>query len=284
MTQRRVRYAGFDTRELCVEGAGPTIVLLHGFAHSADCWRPVLERLDRAGHAATAVDLAGFGHADPLAPGPRLPQLDAFVAEVIARHATDGPVVLTGNSLGGLLTVRAASRTLPIRGILPIGATGTGWTRTVRMAAVGNLALFRLLAAMPAPAAARHVSASLIARAVLYGHWRAADPAIVHDLIDQVRTRRGIRQLVTAAVPIAAEVNALQPRQAVSCPAIVLHGRRDRLVSVAAARRLHEMIPHSTLELLPHCGHCPQLDAPGRVATLAIELATANPDRHCTTA
>ncbi len=39
--ERRASYAGFGTRELVVPGTGPMILLLHGFGHSADGWRPV---------------------------------------------------------------------------------------------------------------------------------------------------------------------------------------------------------------------------------------------------
>jgi len=53
---------------------------------------------------------------------------------------------------------------------------------------------------------------------------------------------------------------------------VILQGARDRLVPVAAARRLHAALPHSTLVVLPGVGHCPQLDAPATVSELVIEL------------
>ena len=43
----REAFAGYDTRVLELEGSGPPIVLLHGYADSADTWRLVLDRLAR---------------------------------------------------------------------------------------------------------------------------------------------------------------------------------------------------------------------------------------------
>lgn len=98
--ERSAAYAGYRTRELFVDGAGPKLVLVHGFGHPAPCWRPILERCALLGQAAVAVDLPGFGVADPLAAGPRLPQLVRFLEAVVTAQGAVTPVVLVGNSLG----------------------------------------------------------------------------------------------------------------------------------------------------------------------------------------
>jgi len=64
--EHRLELAGFETRALELEGSGPPLVLLHGFADSADTWRTLLDRLGRADRRAVAVDLPGFGTADRL--------------------------------------------------------------------------------------------------------------------------------------------------------------------------------------------------------------------------
>src|SRR5687768_16423028 len=104
-------FAGFKTRVLELEGDGPAVVLFHGWADSADTWRRVLAKLGREDRRAVAVDLPGFGAADPLKPQPSvMTQLDSF-ADAVARYAGAGePTVVCGNSLGGALSIRAGVR------------------------------------------------------------------------------------------------------------------------------------------------------------------------------
>src|SRR5215213_4474051 len=122
LIEHRLDLAGYTTRALELEGDTPAIVLLHGYADSADSWRRVLDLLARADRAALAVDLPGFGVADALQEGPVLPQLDAVAAAAVAyaHEQTGAELILGGNSLGGALALRAAERDdLPLAGIAP---------------------------------------------------------------------------------------------------------------------------------------------------------------------
>jgi len=269
----RSHYAGYATRELVVEGIGPKFVLLHGFGHTADCWRPVLQRLAKKGRSAIAVDLPGFGHAGDTRRGRKLPQLDAFVADVIAEHGNREPVTVIGNSLGGLMAMRTAAAGLPIRAALPLCAAGFGWTPAVRVGAVGNLRPLAVLANVPVSPRVRRRAANTVGALLMYGDRARADPAMIELLTAQISDSAGTRRLVRAAIGYVSEVSTHQRIGPVACPVTVVHGLHDRIVSVAASRRLQQQVPHSTLVLLPRAGHCPQLDAPDDVTRLAIRLA-----------
>jgi hypothetical protein len=78
ITETRACFNGVHTRVLSVPGDGVPIVMFHGYADSADTWRGVLTEVEAAGRRAVAVDLPGFGAADPRTDGPMLPQFDAF--------------------------------------------------------------------------------------------------------------------------------------------------------------------------------------------------------------
>jgi pimeloyl-ACP methyl ester carboxylesterase len=49
---------------------------------------------------------------------------------------------------------------------------------------------------------------------------------------------------------------------------LLVWGERDRMVSPSGAERITAALPETTFELLDGVGHCPQIEAPERVAAL----------------
>ncbi|MGZ4242989.1 MAG: alpha/beta fold hydrolase [Solirubrobacteraceae bacterium] len=83
-------------------------LLIHGAMGGAWCWEPVLPGLRAAGHEAVAIDLPGQGgDATPLAEITLYRYADA-VCEAL--DELDGPVLLTGHSMGGMVITQAASQ------------------------------------------------------------------------------------------------------------------------------------------------------------------------------
>ncbi|MGH3516680.1 MAG: alpha/beta hydrolase [Haloechinothrix sp.] len=248
----------------------PRFVLLHGYCDSADTWQGVLRELGAAGHSAIAVDLPGFGEADPLRPGQILPQLDAFVAAVIKEQSPRGDVVLVGNSLGGTMSLRAAQNPwLPIAGVLSIATPGfaDGWlVRTI-----GRYPLpLRLFTALPVPVPRFLVRA--VADAVIpYLLYADARTAEVHEVqrfttlfgdYPSTKTRLGQARQLVEELGEAYQIDRIQ------APLLVVACGKDRLVSVAGGRRLHTLVPHSRLLVREDWGHCPQLDNPMELTQL----------------
>lgn len=85
-----------------------SLILIHGGAHGAWCWEPVISPLRAAGHEVQAVDLPGrggsFAGAEPAT-------LDDWVATVSAAVDRAGaPPVLIAHSMGGLSASQLAER------------------------------------------------------------------------------------------------------------------------------------------------------------------------------
>lgn len=274
IAQRRATYAGFTTRELYVDGEGPCVLLLHGFADCADTWHGVVTGLAEAGRAAVAVDLPGFGHAEPLPPGPRLGHLDSFIAEVLAAHGESGAIV-AGNSLGGALAVRAAQQPgLPVVGVLPVCTVGMGFALGIRFASVGNGVLVNGFTRVSLPNRLVVEVARRVLPRLMYGDPRAADPAVIERMCAPLAPSGSAAALLQQAAAYSLEArDCLEPEQVV-CPMVVVHGRRDRLVPVTASRRLHAAVPHSSLMVLPEAGHCPQLDDARAIARILCAMET----------
>jgi pimeloyl-ACP methyl ester carboxylesterase len=274
IVERRTTYAGFGTRELAVEGAGCTVVLVHGFGHSADAWVPVLKLLHESGQAAVAVDLPGFGAADPPRAGELLPQTDAFLAEVIRRYGAHQHAVVVGNSLGAALAARAARNTnLPIGAVMPLDIAGVLWTSLVSRG-LGPLEVSaRQLSGLRLPPRAHRAMTRRAIGLVLYGHPSAVDSEVVAAVADGIPNLRAASRLVRIGAMFKAELDRSRHHGGIGIPMTVVHGRRDRLVPVSASRVLYEANPGSRLVVLERAGHCPQLDAPRAVVHYARELA-----------
>jgi pimeloyl-ACP methyl ester carboxylesterase len=83
-------------------------LLIHGAMGGAWCWERVIPGLEAAGHRAVAIDLPGQGSdATPL-PEITLYRYADAVCDALDR--IDGPVMLAGHSMGGMVITQAASQ------------------------------------------------------------------------------------------------------------------------------------------------------------------------------
>lgn len=280
------RYAARRTRMLRNEtaraaatgrrtGTTPRVVLLHGYCDSADTWRGVLDALAANGTAAVALDLPGFGEADALRPGALLPQLDAFVAAVLAEQSVAGPVVLVGNSLGGTLALRAAqNHTGSLAGVVSIAAPGIDDSWLVRTIKRYPLPV-RLYENLPIAAPAfviRRIAEFTIPRLV-YGDREQVDEAHVRRFVDLFPDHRAVTGRLGQARQLVDELDTAYQPELVHHPLLVIACGKDRLVRPAAGEKLHALVPHSGLLVRDEWGHCPQLDDPAALARLVASFA-----------
>lgn len=109
---------------LTVEGAGPPVVLTHGFADDSSTFDHLVPSL--SGRRVARWDLPGHGFSgvgpQPSSRASALTWLDAAVAA-----AGDGPAVLVGHSLGGYLSLcRTVIDTTGVAGLVLL-STGPGF-------------------------------------------------------------------------------------------------------------------------------------------------------------
>ncbi|MDX6669693.1 MAG: hypothetical protein QOI91_56 [Solirubrobacteraceae bacterium] len=273
--EHRRRFGGFETRVLELEGEGPPLVLLHGYADSADTWRHVLAVLGRRDRRAVAVDLPGFATADRLRDGRVLPQLDRFVAAVVDDAGREGDVVAAGNSLGGCLAMRAAQRErLPLAGVVPIAPAGLDMARW--FALIERDPIVRTLLSIPAPLPEVLVR-QIVGRAYrTLGFHRGAevDGSVVEAFTSHHRDRSTVRRYLDTGRRLLPELNdsTCFDLARIECPVRLVWGERDRMVSPRGAQRVAEALPDTEVVLLPDIGHCPQVEAPERIVDLLCEF------------
>jgi len=274
LIEHRLELAGCSTRVLELEGDGKPVVLLHGYADSADTWRHVLDRLARAERRAVAVDLPGFGAADPLDDGPVLPQLDAVAVAAVeyAHDQGDGAaVVLGGNSLGGALALRAAERPeLPLAGIVPVAPAGLDMPRWFTLIERDPIVRWILAAPVPLPEPVLRTAVGEAYRQLAFANPRKAAREVVRAFTAHHRDRPSVHRILDNGRRLLPELDDPFRLDRVSCPVLLIWGDRDRMVTHRGAEIVTGSIPHTAYELLPGVGHCPQIEAAADVARLLL--------------
>src|SRR5580704_3309439 len=89
-------------------GDGPVMLLVHGLGGAHLNWMSVAPQL-AAGHHVYALDLPGFGRS-PLAGRRSTIAANVDLLSRAITHLSRGPVVLMGNSMGGLLAIGVSAR------------------------------------------------------------------------------------------------------------------------------------------------------------------------------
>ena len=56
----------------------------------------------------------------------------------------------------------------------------------------------------------------------------------------------------------------------IDCPLLLIWGDRDRMVFTTGAERVLRTVDYSDIEVIPSCGHCPQLEVPSVLAELLL--------------
>jgi pimeloyl-ACP methyl ester carboxylesterase len=272
IVEHRPTLADVRTRALELEGDGTPLLLFHGYADSADTWRLLLDRLRKQGRAAVAVDLPGFGQADPLRPDePILPQFDAFLAAAVERWSEEsGEVVLAGNSLGGTAALRAAERDggRLVAGVVPVAPAGLDmplWFAAIQGAPVVRAVLN---SPVPVPEVAVRQAVGTAYRVLAFARQRGVDGSVVNAFASHFKNRRDVARVLSTGRNLLPELAAPFRLERIRCPVLVVWGERDRMVFKTGAGRISREIPDARVELIPDCGHCPQIEEPDLLAGL----------------
>jgi pimeloyl-ACP methyl ester carboxylesterase len=269
---------------------GPLLVLVHGLGGSLLNWAAVAPELARTGRV-LALDLAGFGRTRGSGERSTSVHENQLLLHRFLTEVAGEPVVLVGNSMGGLITVLQAAEhpetvaaAVLIDPALPVGPRV--WPHPL----VG--ALFTAYA-LPAVGRAvlggqrRLVSPEATALALL--RLCCVDPSRVHpevvaEHVGLARERHGYpdtdAELLVAARSLlwvlARRRRYAMLMRAIQVPVLLLHGEKDRLVPLAAAAEVAARNPGWRFAVARDVGHVPQLEAPEwTVAQIRDWFATA---------
>ena len=257
---------------------GPAVVLVHGLGGSHlnwDLFAPLL-----TDHARVwALDLPGFGRSEP---GERTASVSAnaatlqrFLDEVVGE-----PVILVGNSMGGMLSILATGeRPEAVTGLVLLDPAIPGPRRALDPLVALMFAVYAVPFVGERFLRGRRTRTTEIARVRETLTLCGVDPdAVPPEVIDRsvtlLQEREDVEGMDKAFLAAARSLLRLlvDPRRyraamaSIRVPVLLVHGDRDRLVPVAAARDIARRHPSWRYLELPDVGHVPQLQVPELLA------------------
>jgi pimeloyl-ACP methyl ester carboxylesterase len=276
LVERTRQLAGYRTRVLELDGDGPLFLFLHGYSDSADTWRLTLERLAEQRRRAVALDTPGFGRASPLADGPVLPQLDFFATAAVEAYSEDGEVIVVGNSLGGCTSLRiAAQEDLPLAGLVPVAPAGLDMARWIAIVRTDPIISGLLNLPIPLPKPIVQAGVAQAYRRLAFRTPRGIAAEVVSTFASHFQGRDTLRQYLGIAGRLWFELQNPFELDRISCPVMLVWGDSDLLVFSTGAEKVLETVPGSSLEVIPNCGHCPQIEAADRFVELLVDFAAS---------
>ena len=277
--EHRLELAGYGTRALELEGDGPPLVLLHGYADSADTWRRALDLLARRGQRALALDMPGFGQAGRLRDdAPILEQLGRFAAAAV-EHVGPG-AVMAGNSLGGVVALRAAQvDELGLAGVVPVAPAGLDMPRWFSIIERDPIVRTLLAAPIPLPEIVVRALIGQAYRTLAFARPRALPGEVVTSFTSHHRDRETLARYLATGRRMLPELQDCFDLGRIRCPVLLIWGDRDRLVTHRGSERLLAALPDTEYVLLRGCGHCPQVEEPERFVEVLLDFVGAGEGR-----
>ena len=262
---------GVNYHYLEYPASGPCLFLLHGLGSSTYSWEALAPLLQAEGYRVFALDLKGFGWSDK----PADSEYDLFTLrdEIDRWLETMGlrAVIFVGNSLGGSLALLLALEN-PNR-----------ISRLVLIAAAAHLKKPPWVSRLAKLPFSEKLSK------IVFKRWLiklAMKQAFFHrDRVTDERIEAYYERLKSPGCLEAqiALVRSLDFRilsrydqrlPAIDIPTLLIWGEEDPWVKLSVGRRLNRDLSHSTLRIIPHCGHAPQEEFPEETAGLIVDWLT----------
>ncbi|HEX5069111.1 MAG TPA: alpha/beta fold hydrolase [Vicinamibacterales bacterium] len=238
-------------------GGGRPVLLLHAFPLSADQWLPQLHRVP-VGFRFVAPDLRGFRGMGAAFEDPGLGSLSiddyAQDALALAAHLDLDRFVVCGLSMGGYIAF-ALHRLAPGR----IAGLILSNTRAGADSAEGRAGRERMieLARQEGPEA---IAREMVPR--LLGETTRREQPDLADAVRRLILVNSTDGIVSALGALKARPDSTPGLGAIDCPALIITGSEDAIISLAEAETMQRGIRNASLVVLPKVGHLSNLEAP----------------------
>jgi pimeloyl-ACP methyl ester carboxylesterase len=222
-------------------GAGQPLLYLHG-ARGAGRWLPFMEALSQ-NFEVIVPEHPGFGQSETPNWLDNIGDLAYFYLDFIEGLGLD-QVHLVGTSLGGWIAAELAVRNQSsLRSLTLVAAAGIH----VQGVQKGDIFLW---------------SAEELARNLFYDQKLAE--AMLQEQANQEELDIQLRNRLTTAKlswqPRLYDVHLAKWLHRITLPTLILWGAEDKLIPLQYGPAFRDLIPNARLEILPNCGHLPQVE------------------------
>lgn len=248
-------------------GSGEPIIMLHGSGAGVSAWAnwrgqiPVLSERFRV----VAPDLIGFGYTERR-PDQQYHFMASWSDQILALMDALGiaRAHFVGNSFGGSVVLAVAARA-PER-INRFVLMGSGGVKSEMTAELDQLWGYKpSVANMKAIMGIMAHNQALVTDEVAEMRYRASIQPGVQETFERLFPPPRQRWL-DAAVQPEDKIRAL------THPALIIHGREDKVVRPSASQRLFELLPNAQLHMFGKCGHWTQIEHRERFNRLVADF------------
>lgn len=251
-------------------GAGPDLLLLHGYVQASWCWRDVLEPLAQR-YRVHALCLPGFGWSDnPIGAPMRLRHQAVRVRAWLDAMAIARCHVI-GCSLGGATALQLALlEPGRVDRLVLANPAGAGVYPMAALAALQHPAFEPLLALPGVP-----YGLELGLRHAAYAQLPIDDHYMKHFLAP-LRTEGAVAAALAVARSYNRDLAELHGGlRRIHQPTLIVRGDRDRVIPAKIVAGVARALPAAHLVRYPRSGHCPMEDEPLRFAADALAWLAA---------
>jgi pimeloyl-ACP methyl ester carboxylesterase len=261
---RTIDAGGIETSYL-EAGSGETVLMLHGSGPGVSAlanWQHNIPTLAQRFHV-LAPDIVGFGATKR--PDGIVYSLRTWTDHVWAfldAHDIQRTAIV-GNSLGGRIALQMATdRPDRITKMALMGAPGVGMTLTDGLAAL------------------RSYEPSHVAMRDLLRNYFAVDPAMITDELVEIRYAASIatgayeayRAMFFDPRHAGSELGITEDEvRAITTPALLIHGREDKVVPVQVSVTMLGLLPNADLHVFSACGHWTQIERANEFSALVTD-------------
>lgn len=257
----------------------PPLFMVHGFRGDHHGLLRIVEALPQ--YRVITPDLPGFGQSDPLPAVHDVGTYSEFVLDSTRQLGLGQDTILVGHSFGSIIASRsAADAPGSFAGLVlinPISAPALeGSSRlATRLAEL----YYRLGAVLPQPAGHALLRNGLIVRAMSELMAKTRDRGLrrwIHGQHHAYFSAFASRDVVLQAfrASISGTVRDAAPR--LRLPVLLIAAEKDDLGSVATQQALADLIPGSTLAVIPEVGHLIHYETPDTAARMINEFVEDN--------